>query len=116
MTVPPYAVAALSIGLFAWAAARYQRRAIFIIIAGILAILGKFLAYYTRLGKGLTNWFRVHHSPSDKHGYVHTIALAITANNGVPLSWKAVCGRLFRSDVSDRLDTTKLILVFFLMN
>lgn len=43
MTVPPYAVATLAIGFFAYAAARYQRRAIFIIIATVFAIIGKFL-------------------------------------------------------------------------
>lgn len=41
MTVPPYAVAALAIGLAAWGSAKTNRRALFIIISAAVAILGK---------------------------------------------------------------------------
>lgn len=55
MTVPPYAAAALGIGLFAWAAAHFKRRGIFIIIAGLIAILGLsfFLHHATQLSHAL---------------------------------------------------------------
>lgn len=46
MTVPPYAVATAAIGLTAWASARYNKRGLFIMIAGGVAILGVFSPIY----------------------------------------------------------------------
>ena len=47
MTVPVYAVATLTIGLAAWASARYNRRALFIIISAGVAIIGYILLIAT---------------------------------------------------------------------
>lgn len=43
MTVPPNALAAFSIWAAAYAASKYKRRAIFIVLAGVVAIIGKHL-------------------------------------------------------------------------
>lgn len=41
MTVPPNALSAISIWAAAYAASKYKRRAIFIVLAGVVAIIGK---------------------------------------------------------------------------
>ena len=41
MTIPPNALAAVSIWITAYLASKYKKRAVFIIIAGVIAIMGK---------------------------------------------------------------------------
>ncbi|KAJ3722074.1 major facilitator superfamily domain-containing protein [Lentinula guzmanii] len=79
LTVPPNTLAALSISLTVWLSIRYDRRAVFIIIAAAVAIIGSFPPRYIVL---LTA-----SKPGAQYVGVHLAAAGIYTGNALLLSW-----------------------------
>jgi len=74
LTVPPYALSALSIGVTAWLSAKYEKRAIFIIIAGGVGILGYILLLVTN-------------TAGAQYVGVHLACMGVYTGNALLLSW-----------------------------
>jgi len=74
MTIPPNALAALSIWGAAYAASRYKRRAIFIIAAAVVAIIGYIVLISTK-------------TAGRQYFGVHLAAAGVYTGNALLLSW-----------------------------
>ncbi|KAF5385636.1 hypothetical protein D9757_005518 [Collybiopsis confluens] len=74
MTVPPNTLAALSIAVTVWLSVRYDRRAIFIIAAAFVAIIGYIILLTAR-------------TPGAQYVGVHFAAAGIYTGNALLLSW-----------------------------
>ncbi|KAI5123157.1 hypothetical protein M0805_000860 [Coniferiporia weirii] len=74
MTVPPNALAALSIWAGAYLASKYKRRAVFIIIAGVVAIIGYIVLIASR-------------TAGAQYAGVHLAAAGVYTGNALLLSW-----------------------------
>lgn len=74
LTVPPYALSAISIGVVAWLASVYNRRAIFIIASAVVGILGYILLLAT-------------HSAGRQYVGVHLACAGVYTGNALLLSW-----------------------------
>lgn len=74
LTVPPYALSAISIGFTAWLASIYNRRAIFIIASAVVGILGYILLLAT-------------HSAGRQYVGVHLACAGVYTGNALLLSW-----------------------------
>ncbi|KAH8113521.1 MFS general substrate transporter [Phellopilus nigrolimitatus] len=74
MTVPPYAVAAFSIWGAAYLAAKYERRAVFIIAGGFIAIIGYVILIASKTAGG-------------QYVGVHFATAGVYTGNALLLSW-----------------------------
>jgi len=74
MTVPPNALAAFSIWAAAYSASKYKRRAIFIILAGVVAIIGYIILITTK-------------TPGAQYVGVHFASAGVYTGNALLLSW-----------------------------
>ncbi|KAJ7600587.1 major facilitator superfamily domain-containing protein [Mycena floridula] len=74
MTVPPNTLAALSIWFTVWLSSRYNRRAVFIIAAAFVAILGYIILIATK-------------TPAAQYVGVHLAAAGVYTGNALLLSW-----------------------------
>ncbi|KAG6837626.1 hypothetical protein H0H93_006147 [Arthromyces matolae] len=74
MTVPPYALAAIAIGLTVWISSRTNLRAPFIVGAAVFAIIGYIVLIST-------------HTPGAQYVGVHFAAAGVYTGNALLLSW-----------------------------